>query len=114
MEISIIIATYERVASLERLLSSISEHFGQSHIEHEIVVANNSRNHEIEKRIDTVVRRFQREYGEHFRSVREPSPGKCRAQNAAIGVAKGKIFSFCYDDVEDIPKFPTRRSTESG
>jgi GT2 family glycosyltransferase len=105
MEISIIIATYERVASLERLLSSISEHFGQSHIEHEIVVANNSRNHEIEKCIDAVVRRFQREYGEHFRSVREPSPGKCRAQNAAIGVAKGKILAFFDDDVEVTPKW---------
>ena len=103
MEFSIIIATYERVASLERLLSSISEHFGQSDIEHEIIVANNSRNHEIATRIDAVVDRFQCNYGERFRLIREPSPGKCRAQNCAIGIAQGKVLVFFDDDVEVTP-----------
>ncbi|HEY3169273.1 MAG TPA: glycosyltransferase family 2 protein [Candidatus Binatia bacterium] len=105
MEFSIIIATYERVDSLERLLSGISKHFGRSQIEHEIVVANNSRNHQIEKRIDAVVHRFQRDHGERFRSVREPNPGKCRAQNRAIRAAKGKILAFFDDDVEVTPNW---------
>lgn len=105
MEFSIIIATYQRVASFERLLLSIAEHFGQSGIQHEIVVADNSRNHEIEKRIEALVRRFQRDYGERFRSVREPQPGKCRAQNKAIGVAKGRILAFFDDDVEVTPNW---------
>jgi GT2 family glycosyltransferase len=105
MEFSIIIATYERVDSLERLLSGISKHFGRSQIEHEIVVANNSRNHQIEKRIDAVVHRFQRDHGELFRSVREPNPGKCRAQNRAIRAAKGKILAFFDDDVEVTPNW---------
>lgn len=105
MEFSIIIATYERVASLERLLSSIAEYFGQSPIGHEIVVANNSRNRETEKRLDAVLHRFQRDYGERFRSVREPEPGKCKAQNRAIGVATGKILAFFDDDVEVTSKW---------
>jgi GT2 family glycosyltransferase len=105
MEFSIIIATYERVASLERLLSSISEYFGQSPIGHEIVVANNSRNHEVAKRVDAVLHRFQRDYGERFRAVREPEPGKCKAQNKAIGAATGKILAFFDDDVEVTSKW---------
>ena len=105
MEFSIIIATYERVASLERLLSSIAEYFGQSPIGHEIVVANNSRNRETEKRLEAVLHRFQRDYGERFRSVREPEPGKCKAQNRAIGVATGKILAFFDDDVEVTSKW---------
>jgi GT2 family glycosyltransferase len=105
MEFSIIIATYERVASLERLLSSIAEYFGQSPIGHEIVVANNSRNRETAKRLEAVLHRFQRDYGERFRSVREPEPGKCKAQNRAIGVATGKILAFFDDDVEVTSKW---------
>jgi GT2 family glycosyltransferase len=107
MDVSVIIATYERVDSLERLLSGVSKHFGQSQIEHEIVVANNARNHQIEKRIDAIVHRFQHDHGERFRSVREPSPGKCRAQNRAIRAAKGKILAFFDDDVEITPPWLT-------
>ena len=105
MEFSIIIATYERVDSLERLLSSISRHFGQSQIEHEVIVANNSRNSEVDKRIDAIVCRFQQDHGDRFRSVREPSPGKCRAQNRAIHAAKGKILVFFDDDIEVTPNW---------
>jgi GT2 family glycosyltransferase len=100
MEFSIIIATYERVASLERLLASISKYFGQSPIGYEIIVANNSRHHDIAKRLEAAFERCQREYAERFRSVREPEPGKCRAQNRAIEVATGKILAFFDDDVQ--------------
>jgi GT2 family glycosyltransferase len=37
--------------------------------------------------------------------VREPLPGKCRAQNAAIRVARGEVFAFFDDDVEVTPKW---------
>jgi GT2 family glycosyltransferase len=107
MECSIIIATYERVDSLERLLSGISKHFGQSEIDHEIVVANNARNFQIEKRMDEIVEQFRNDQRERFRSVREPSAGKCRAQNRAIRTAKGKILAFFDDDVEVTPSWLT-------
>lgn len=107
MEFSIIIATYERVRSLERLLASISDQFSQSDVEYEVVVANNSRDYAVEKRIDDVIGRFQGDFGQHLHAVREPNPGKCKAQNRAIGVAKGKILAFFDDDVAVSSKWLT-------
>ena len=103
MLFSIIIATYNRVSSLEFLLSSIAEHFGPSRIDHEIIVVNNSREPSVEMRINEVVKTFQRDGGERFHLVREPRAGKCTAQNTAIGVARGEILAFFDDDIVVTP-----------
>lgn len=103
MRFSVIIATYNRVSSLEFLLSSIAESFGRSRIDHEIIVVNNSRDPSVEMRINEVVKTFQRDGGERFRLVREPRAGKCTAQNAAISVAQGEILAFFDDDIVVTP-----------
>jgi cellulose synthase/poly-beta-1,6-N-acetylglucosamine synthase-like glycosyltransferase len=103
MFFSIVIATYNRLASLELLLSSIAAHFVPSVAEHEIIVANNARDPGVAIRIDELVKKFQRDCGTQFRLVREPKAGKCKAQNAAIGVARGKVLAFFDDDIMVTP-----------
>jgi GT2 family glycosyltransferase len=110
MEFSIIIATFERVESLRRLLRGIHENFGKLGIEHEVIVANNARDEVIAQKIDHVVHELRGRAGAGFSVVREPLPGKCRAQNAAIRVARGKVLAFFDDDVEMVPDWLTAAS----
>jgi GT2 family glycosyltransferase len=105
MEFSIIIATYDRVDSLRRLLTGIREHFDASRIQHEVIVANNARDDAIARAIDAAVGEFQRGGGAAVRLVREPVAGKCRAQNTALRDARGQIFAFFDDDVEVTPQW---------
>jgi GT2 family glycosyltransferase len=105
IEFSIIIATYDRVESLRRLLNGIRQHFAASGIAHEVIVANNARDESLTRAIDGLLEAFQQSDGASVRGVREPLAGKCRAQNAAIRVARGEIFAFFDDDVEVTPKW---------
>jgi GT2 family glycosyltransferase len=105
MEFSIIVATYDRVDSLSRLLAGIRRHFGASNIEHEVIVANNARSDAMARAIDAAVGEFQRGQGSAIRLIREPLAGKCRAQNAAVRAARGRILAFFDDDVEVTPKW---------
>jgi GT2 family glycosyltransferase len=107
LEFSIIIATYDRVDSLRRLLGGIREHFGSFEIAHEVIVANNARDDDIARRIERVVAELRSGGGAPLRSVREPLAGKCRAQNTAIREAAGEIFAFFDDDVEVTPTWLT-------
>ena len=105
MEISIIIATYDRFDSLRRLLTGIRTHFGAVDIEHEVIIANNARDDAIARKIEQVVKEFNSGAGAEFRTVREPLAGKCRAQNTAIQTARGKVLAFFDDDVEVTPQW---------
>jgi cellulose synthase/poly-beta-1,6-N-acetylglucosamine synthase-like glycosyltransferase len=105
MEFSIIIATYDRIDSLRRLLSGIRKHFGASKIEHEVIVANNARDEAIARAIDAAVAELQNDNGAAIRLVREPTAGKCRAQNTAVREARGNVLVFFDDDVEVTPKW---------
>ena len=105
MEFSIVIATYERIDSLRRLLSGIRKHFGVSNIEYEVIVANNARDEEVARAIAAAVAEFQQGGGAATRLVREPLAGKCRAQNTALREARGHILVFFDDDVEVTPKW---------
>jgi cellulose synthase/poly-beta-1,6-N-acetylglucosamine synthase-like glycosyltransferase len=111
MEFSIIVATYDRCDSLRRLLTGIRSHFGALDIEHEVIVANNARDDLVAQRIDQVMQEFSTGGGVEFRVVREPLAGKCRAQNTAIRVARGKVLAFFDDDVEVTPGW-LRMATE--
>ena len=102
---SIIIATFERCESLRRLLGTIARYFSVGDVPHEVIVANNARDHAVAARIDETVAEFQYFNGERFRVVKEPLPGKCRAQNRAISVAQGKLLAFFDDDVEVVPEW---------
>ncbi len=107
MRFSVIIATYNRVDSLQRLLSSLARHFGSTPIEHEVIVADNSRDAQIEACIHDLVARFRGEGMERLRLVREPTPGKCAAQNTAIRAARGEVLAFFDDDVIVAPEWLT-------
>ena len=105
MEFSIIIPTVGRRDSLARLLRSIAEHFAQSGIEHEILVVNNAREGELSEGVAKIAAAWQIAGRAPIRVIREPRPGKCKAVNAAIGQAKGRILAFFDDDVEVTPQW---------
>jgi glycosyltransferase involved in cell wall biosynthesis len=105
LDFSIIIATFDRDESLRRLLNGIHEHFSAVNIAHEVIIANNARDDKIAEKVDQVIMDFQHRNGTVFRQVREPLPGKCRAQNVAIRQARGAILAFFDDDVEVTPQW---------
>jgi glucosyl-dolichyl phosphate glucuronosyltransferase len=105
LDFSIIIATFDRDESLRRLLNGIHEHFSSVNIAYEVIIANNARDDKIAQRVDQVIRDFQHRNGTVFRQVREPLPGKCRAQNLAIRQARGAVLAFFDDDVEVTPQW---------
>ncbi len=99
MEFSIIIATYERCDSLLLLLNSIIEHFQPSDVRHEVIVANNGRDEQASGRITQILENLRQRHGDYLREVREPTAGKCKAQNKAIRQARGAVLAFFDDDV---------------
>lgn len=105
VEVSVIIATYNRVASLRRLLETLYRFGNGVEVEHEVVVANNASDEATRQTIECLVAEFAARGASHFRHVREPRAGKCRAQNRAIADAKGSILAFLDDDVEVTPQW---------
>ncbi len=103
MEFSIIIPTVGRCDSLRRLLGSISAHFSQSGIEHEVLVVNNAPDADRARGIDEVAGEFQTDGSGRLRVIRVATPGKCKATNAAIKQAAGRILVFFDDDIEVTP-----------
>lgn len=84
LKLSIIIATYVRPESLNRLIASLAEQFDPER--HELFVAENGSfaPATVEARIP-------------FTHLHEPRRGKCRIQNRAIAAARGEII-VCLDD----------------
>jgi len=105
VEISIIIATFDRRDSLRRLLGSIAENFRSCDAQYEVIVANNARDPNIAKCIAALANEFRQVYGDSFRQVEEPLAGKCRAQNRAILEARGEVLAFFDDDVTVTPNW---------
>ncbi len=103
MQFSIIIPTVGRWDSLRGLLQSIAAHFPASGIEYEILVVNNARDGELASGVDHIVGEFQNDGSGRVRAIRVPTPGKCKAVNAAIKQARGRILAFFDDDVEVTP-----------
>lgn len=103
--ISIIIATAGRVESLRRLLESLHRVEGGDPICCEIVVANNAADEAGAQAVKELASECAQRGQYHCWQVREPLPGKCRAQNRAIPLAKGSILAFLDDDVEVTPRW---------
>ena len=103
MDYSVIIATYDRDQSLRTLLSSIVEEFAVSGAQYEVIVANNAREAGAAQRISEAVEDSARSFNAPIRELREPQPGKCRAQNLAIRNSHGAVLVFFDDDVELAP-----------
>lgn len=103
--VSIIIATATRVEGLRRLLKGISRLESCGRIDHEIIIANNAPDEMTAYAMERVVAEFSRHVDSRYSLVREPVPGKCRAQNLAINKARGSILAFLDDDVEVTPRW---------
>jgi len=98
--LSIVIATSGRLEKLGRLLEVLYQVHGWERSNHEIIIANNAPDELGGKAVEDLVREYSRRAGPRCRQVREPVPGKCRAQNRAIRQAEGSILAFFDDDLE--------------
>jgi len=105
VSISVIIASSGRVEKIRRLLQSINRVNGRETIAHEIVIANNAPNEEVAEKVKALVEEFNGKNGVRCWQVREPVPGKCRAQNRTIPLTHGRIIAFLDDDVEVRPEW---------
>jgi len=97
---SIIIATSGSVERLRRLLDGICGVNGREGTDHEVIIANNAPDESTASAVEDLTKYYTQRRDIICRHVREPLPGKCRAQNRAIPQAKGSIFVFLDDDVE--------------
>jgi cellulose synthase/poly-beta-1,6-N-acetylglucosamine synthase-like glycosyltransferase len=103
--ISVIIATSGRVEKLRRLLDGLSRVTGREKVNHEIIVANNASDDNLADAVEGLVTEYTKCETQTVRMVREPVPGKCRAQNRAILQARGSIVAFLDDDLEVVPEW---------
>lgn len=103
--VSIIIATSGRVDKIRRLLESIARVHGGDRIDHEIVLANNAPDEPTAAAVGALVNEFDHRNGCRCWQVREPMPGKCRAQNKTIPLTKGSLIAFLDDDLEVVPEW---------
>lgn len=92
MDCSILLATRDRAASLDRTLASIAAQTAPG-IAWEILVADNGSTDETGAVLERWAARVP------LRSVTEPAPGKNRALNQALGMARGGLLLFTDDDV---------------
>jgi glucosyl-dolichyl phosphate glucuronosyltransferase len=95
VNITVILCTYNRCASLAKALHSIAAQTFPEPVEWEVlVVDNNSRDQTRE-----VVKDFCRRYPYRFRYLFEPRQGKSYALNSGIQEARGDVLAFIDDDV---------------
>ena len=93
--ISVIIATRNRSESLARLLKSLTEQFNAPPFE--VIIGDNGSSDDT----TNVIERAKTSLKIH--SVREDRPGKSRALNAALKLARGDLIVFTDDDVQPYP-----------
>jgi glycosyltransferase involved in cell wall biosynthesis len=99
MNISVILCTYNRSASLEKALESLSASIVPNPIEWEILVVDNNSSDGTR----AVVESFCLKYPGRFRYLFEPHQGKSHALNSGIRDARGEILAFVDDDVSVEP-----------
>lgn len=85
MKLSIIIATHQRAASLERLLRSLAPQVSADN--YEVLIAENGTPGPMRVEVSGLAPIH----------LHDPRPGKCRVQNRAIAEARGEII-VCLDD----------------
>ncbi len=102
--ISILIATQGRVPQLQRLLDSLVRLENHQEIPHEILVGNNAQG-QASATVEALLQAYRAREPERWLHVREPIPGKSRALNRLIPLAKANIFAFLDDDVEVEPEW---------
>ena len=103
--ISILIPTQGRLPQLGRLLDGLAHMEDRECIQHEIIIANNAQDENTTKAIEAMVGTYSAREPNVWLHVRESVPGKSRALNAVIPLAKGNILGFLDDDVEVAPSW---------
>jgi glycosyltransferase involved in cell wall biosynthesis len=103
--ISVLIATKGRLDQLSELLEGLHRLDGREGIAHEVIVANNAADEATANGVDELVNRHAEAEPGRWHHVREPVPGKSRALNRAIRLARGDILGFLDDDVEITPSW---------
>ncbi len=104
MKVSIVIPTYNRADSMERLLTALnSQTF--PHSDFEVVVSIDGS----EDGTREMIKKFPAAYT--IRSIWHPNSGRVKACNRGIEAASGEILIILDDDMEPSP--PIRRSTLS-
>jgi glycosyltransferase involved in cell wall biosynthesis len=95
MDISVVVCTYNRSASLRRTLESIRGSFVTSDLEWELIIVDN--NSEDDTR--DVVETYQELCEFRIRYVKEELQGLSYARNRGINESKGSFIAFTDDDV---------------
>jgi glycosyltransferase involved in cell wall biosynthesis len=95
MDISVIICTYNRCESLQRVLNNIKELNLPENASCEVIVVDNNSKDDTKVAVEAA----SAERPGFFKYVFEPRPGKSFALNRGIGLAKGEIIAFTDDDV---------------
>jgi glucosyl-dolichyl phosphate glucuronosyltransferase len=95
MNITVILCTYNRHASLSRALESVAASAMPGAVDWEVLVVDNNSKDETR----AVAEDFCRRFPNRFRYLFEPRQGKSYALNSGIREAKGEILAFVDDDV---------------
>ena len=95
MNVTVILCTYNRCASLGKALESVAAQTLPSALAWEVLVVDNNSKDQTR----TLVEDFCLRYPGRFRYLFEPQPGKSHALNAGIREARGGILAFIDDDV---------------
>lgn len=103
--VSVVIATSGRIEKLGQLLEGLYRLQGSERIPHEVVVANNAADEGKAAGVEELVKNYAGRGEGRFWAVREPVPGKCRAQNRTIPQTRGSILAFLDDDLEVTPQW---------
>ena len=90
--ISILIPTQGRLPQLGRLLDGLARMEDRERIPHEIIIANNARDENTTKAVKELVGTYIAREPDLWYHVRESVPGKSRALNGIIPLAKGNIL----------------------
>jgi glucosyl-dolichyl phosphate glucuronosyltransferase len=95
MNITVLLCTYNRCASLPKALDSVARQVLPESVTWEVIVVDNNSTDQTR----AVVEDFCRKYPGRFRYLFEGQQGLSRARNAGIREASGEIIAFMDDDV---------------
>lgn len=91
--VSILIATQGRAPQLQRLLDSLVRLENHQEIPHEILVGNNAQG-QASATVEALLQTYRARQPERWLHVREPIPGKSRALNRLVPLAKANVLAF--------------------
>lgn len=96
MDVSVVICTHNRCASLERSLESLAGMEVPASLSWELIVVDNNSSDGTQNVVESFAARSRL----NVRRLFEPTPGLSHARNCGIQGSSGKIIAFLDDDVE--------------